>query len=688
MGRKLFAWHPEKVEPAMAMRAATGLAVTIALTVPAGPGVPAMAAILGAWCGGITLLVPGVRPRPSLPFLAGLAIGVAVWLGELAGHGIVTGIVIATLWALVMAFIGSLGSAVSAVTTVCGVALVLAPSITQTDGIVAAVAAVVGGAIQAAAALLPPWSRNRPERYALAATYQDLANYSRDLALAVTTPLPTQSLIDTDATIGERRRVPDALRQATSQLYELHAAIIAVGVARARLLDDDPMAARHTARVLRDTADTLETLASAVRTQATVPHDWEEQLAAAIDAAPSDESGVMSTRHTVAGQEIRRLQRSLHHTARLAERVNEGGPPTTIVSRRVRVRSRLSEDWHTLRANINWRSPVARHALRAAGTIAVATTLGLLWPGDHGYWLPLTAWIVLRPDFAATIGRGIERTLGTTIGVVLATTLALFIDQGTPWAMAAVALFAALAYLAMPVSFFVFSLVVAGFAVFQINMVADASIEVGFERGLATLAGGFLAVLLYSVLPTWQTRRLPDLMADLIDAYRVYASLVLASQARPAERDTVRLRKTVDEVRLRRSEVTATADQAAVEPIGGPRPYSEDVLDLQATLERAVRALIVMEGSVDRRHAAQLAGIDEFADAVDAAYARLSRWVRTGDAGPRVDLDAALADLDIALGAGNPATRRRRRLLDWESDILVESLQDAELIIAEWERDG
>lgn len=673
----------------MAMRAATGIAVTITLSLLAGDAVPTMAAILGAWCAGITLLVPGVRPRPSLPLLAGIAIGAAVWFGQLAGHNMVVGIVIATVWALVMAFIGSLSSAVSAVTTVCGVALVLAPAIAGDAGsTVAAMAAVTGGLMQAIAALLPPWSRNRPERHALAATYQELADYSRGLTLALTTPLPTESLLNTDATIGERRRVPEALREATSQLHDLRAAIIAVGVARARLQDDDPMAARRTARVLRDTADALEGLATAVRTQATVPHDWEEALAAAIDAGPSDESGVRSTRHTVAGQEIRRLQRSLHRTARLAERVNEGGPPTTVVSRRVRVRSRFSEDWQTMRANISWRSPAARHALRAAGTIAVATTLGLVWPGGHGYWLPLTAWIVLRPDFAATVGRGIERTLGTTIGVVVATFLALFVDDRSLWAAATVAVFAALAYLVMPVSFFVFSLVVAGFAVFQIDFVDAASVEVGFERGIATLSGGFLAVLLYWLLPTWQTRRLPDLMAELIDAYRDYAALVLEFQARPAERDNQQLRRAVDEVRLRRSAVVAAADQAVVEPIGGPRPYSEDILDLEAMLERAARALIVMEGAVDRSHAAQLAGIDEFAETVDAAYDRLAEWVRTGNARPEVDLDAARADLDIALGAGSPATRRRRRLLDWEGDILVEALKDSALIIAEWDREA
>ena len=189
-------------------------------------------------------------------------------------------------------------------------------------------------------------------------------------------------------------------------------------------------------------------------------------------------------------------------------------------------------------------------AARRRGPSAVATALGFLWPGDHGYWLPLTAWIVLRPDFAGTVGRGIERTLATTLGVFLTTLLALVVDDRSMWAAATVAVFAAVAYLVMPVSFFVFSLMVAGFAVFQIDLIDAASIDAAIERGVATLIGGSLAILLYWILPTWQTRRLPDLMGDLIDAYREYASLVLGFQARPTEKDPERLRHVVDEVRL------------------------------------------------------------------------------------------------------------------------------------------
>ena len=145
----------------------------------------------------------------------------AVWLGELGGHGIVIGLVISTLWALAMAFIGSLNSGGECRDHGMRCGLGAGAAIAgHSSGMVAAMAAVTGGLIQAITALLPPWSKNHPERHALASAYRDLAAYARGLALKLTEPLPTESLLDTDTTIGERRRVPEALREASSQLYE------------------------------------------------------------------------------------------------------------------------------------------------------------------------------------------------------------------------------------------------------------------------------------------------------------------------------------------------------------------------------------------------------------------------------------------------------------------------------------
>ena len=51
----------------------------------------------------------------------------------------------------------------------------------------------------------------------------------------------------------------------------------------------------------------------------------------------------------------------------------------------------------------------------------------------HGYWLPMTAAIVLRPDFAATFNFGLLRVVGTVLGLLLTTAL-LHLAPNEPWA--------------------------------------------------------------------------------------------------------------------------------------------------------------------------------------------------------------------------------------------------------------
>src|SRR5690606_2808727 len=118
----------------------------------------------------------------------------------------------------------------------------------------------------------------------------------------------------------------------------------------------------------------------------------------------------------------------------------------------IRIRSRAAEDWQSLRSQLTWRSPAARHAVRACVVIAIATAVGRYWPGTHGYWITLTAWIVLKPDFAATVGRGLARILGTAAGVFLASLLSVAVLSYPQAAAPIVAGYALLGYLTLPVS--------------------------------------------------------------------------------------------------------------------------------------------------------------------------------------------------------------------------------------------
>lgn len=84
---------------------------------------------------------------------------------------------------------------------------------------------------------------------------------------------------------------------------------------------------------------------------------------------------------------------------------------------------RLIATWPTLRANLTLRSAACRHALRLAVCVALAETIARTSGLERAYWIPMTAAIILKPDFTATFSRGLLRLAGTFAGLVIATAL-------------------------------------------------------------------------------------------------------------------------------------------------------------------------------------------------------------------------------------------------------------------------
>ena len=69
-------------------------------------------------------------------------------------------------------------------------------------------------------------------------------------------------------------------------------------------------------------------------------------------------------------------------------------------------------------------------AARLAVTLAVAKTVRLLVPLEKPYWIVLTAALVLKPDFGSVFARGVQRTLGTLVGVVLGVAVVAVVPHG------------------------------------------------------------------------------------------------------------------------------------------------------------------------------------------------------------------------------------------------------------------
>src|SRR5271154_252948 len=104
----------------------------------------------------------------------------------------------------------------------------------------------------------------------------------------------------------------------------------------------------------------------------------------------------------------------------------------------------LDESLATLRANLWIDSPFGRHALRLAVVLSLCAFIVHQLNWQRGYWMTLTAVLVLRPDFTTTLSRGLARIAGTLVGVTVATVLVVALPDTPHVSLAFAILFATL----------------------------------------------------------------------------------------------------------------------------------------------------------------------------------------------------------------------------------------------------
>ena len=230
--------------------------------------------------------------------------------------------------------------------------------------------------------------------------------------------------------------------------------------------------------------------------------------------------------------------------------------------RTLRIRATLE----ILRANLNLRSAVFRHALRLSACVGVGEVLAQSVGWRRSYWMPMTSAIVLRPDFTTTFSRGVLRVAGTLIGLGLATGLFHALAPAGEFEVALIALFTFLLRSFGPANYGIFAAALTALVVLLFTVTGVAPGPVIAARGLNTLAGGMLALAAYQVWPTWERSLTPEALARLLDAYRVYFrtlcdAYILTGQSFAAELDRAR-----QAARLARSNAEASVARLATEP--------------------------------------------------------------------------------------------------------------------------
>lgn len=136
------------------------------------------------------------------------------------------------------------------------------------------------------------------------------------------------------------------------------------------------------------------------------------------------------------------------------------------------------------------------YSIRLAVAIGVATEIYRRLHYPSGYWIPMTALLVLRPGVTDTVSRAIARMLGTMCGAI-AVSFCLARIHPTPIALAAFAvLFAWLAFSLVNVNYALFSTAITGYIVFLLALNEVPGPTLAARRTFCTIVGGILALVL------------------------------------------------------------------------------------------------------------------------------------------------------------------------------------------------
>jgi uncharacterized membrane protein YccC len=221
-----------------------------------------------------------------------------------------------------------------------------------------------------------------------------------------------------------------------------------------------------------------------------------------------------------------------------------------------------------LQANLSLHSTVFRHALRLAVCLGIGDALGRALSIERTYWLPMTIAIVLKPDFTATVSRGVLRLAGTFAGLILATALFHFMHTGIAADIALMGVFTFVLRWLGPANYGIFVTALSAMIVLLVAMTGVAPKDVISARAINTAIGGVLSMAAYALWPTWEKTQVGAALADMIDQYRAYFRAVLAAytDGPAADLDSIRVRG-----RRARSNAEASVDRMSGEPGIGAR---------------------------------------------------------------------------------------------------------------------
>jgi uncharacterized membrane protein YccC len=202
----------------------------------------------------------------------------------------------------------------------------------------------------------------------------------------------------------------------------------------------------------------------------------------------------------------------------------------------------LRQRFRAIWARVAFGATTRLTVMRLMLCLAVAEVLTEVVSIDRSYWVALTVCVVIKPDFGSVFARGVQRAVGTAIGVLIGSAVLALIPTGAAL-LPFMALFAGLLPIMRARNYGLFSAALTPLILILIDSLARNPHALVLARLADTSLGcGIVLLLGYALWPeTWRSR-LPERLAGTIDEVGAYLvrSLEPDSHASRLRRHTYR----------------------------------------------------------------------------------------------------------------------------------------------------
>jgi len=635
--RSLIALKPRDVPLRVALRNTVAVVAPLALGI-AFDQVPAGLAVTTGAINTMFTDMPGpYRQRMQRMLMAASAAGLSALVGILiSAH---TGLFVVA--AILFGLLGGLLVAIGPVAARTGLTSMIVMMITadmrlpivHAPGVAALILA--GGLLQMLLALAAwPLQRYRPERFALATVLQQLAVVARTRPEATQPPPVSQAAMEAlEMLHGEHRSRGVAVQsfRIIAELCErVRIDLLSLGDLFTRVEGDD---ARGRIDAVLNGADAILLHLSDAMRAAEKPLRAEQEVAvfgARVDALARATDDIADTRDRrlsrIAAARAQSLAGQLRSLVRNSDWASSRGEiRAELAEARLPAALRPGNPLRTLRANIGLSSVAMRHAIRCAVCLGVAVACERMLEIPHGVWIPMTAAIVLKPDFGGTLRFGLLRVAGTFAGLLLTTLIVHYAMGGAVLTLLLMALLCIGFRLLAQVNYGLGVAALTGMLVLLLSFEGIAPGDAIRMRVIGTLLGSTLALIAYLLWPTWEGRRANLALAKLIDSYRAHINAVLGN-------DIAALHETRTAARAARTSVLASLERLQAEPKRAPARAELALTEsFLANAHRLIRTSLSLEAVLrDEGALPQMPELAEFATEVDRALAAIADALREG----------------------------------------------------------